>query len=126
MGPEEKYAYVVGIQNIQNNSKTNRLLTLYNLKVSRTPTKPEPEFAKELGIDVEQPINLFNYPAGPGSLYGLGTTIIRRYDFTTPPPEYLQLFSSKARSKTQVSSLNLDYRNFTSASVKYYNELITS
>ncbi len=123
MGPEEKYAYVVGIQNIQNESKTNRLLTLYNLKVSRTPIKPEPEFAKSLGIDVEQPLNLFNYPAGPGSLYGLGTTVIRRYDFTTPPLQYLELFKSNSRKKTQLSNLNLDYRNFISASAKYYNEL---
>lgn len=123
MGPEQKYAYIVGSQNIQNNASTNRLLTLYNLKVARVPGKVEPEFAKSLGIDIEQPINLFNYPAGPGSLYGLGTTTIRRYDFTSPPPEYLQLFKSKATAKTRLANLNLDYRNFTSASAKYYNEL---
>lgn len=121
---EEKYAYVVGRQNIDNSADTNRLVTLYNLKVARVPDrKVEPEFAKSLGIDIEQPITLFNYPAGPGSLYGLGNTTIRRYDFTSPPPEYLELFTSKARTKTRLSNLNLDYRKFTSGSAKYYNEL---
>lgn len=123
MGPEQKYAYIVGSQNINNNADSNRLLTLYNLKVSRVPSKVEPEFAKSLGIDIDQPLNLFNYPAGPGSLYGLGTTIIRRYDFTTPSPEYLEKSKSKSTAKTRLANLNLNYKNFISASAKYYDEL---
>ena len=121
---EDKYAYIVGRQNIEDNADSNRLITLYNLKVARTPDrKIEPEFVKSLGIDLEQPLTLFNYPAGPGSLYGLGNTIIRRYDFTTPTPEYLEKFTSKSTAKTQLANLNLNYRNFISASAKYYEQL---
>ena len=73
---ENKYEYVVSHKNTQQ----NRLVTLTNLKIN----KQSPgdllfnNSATELGINTVDNGELFFYTGGPGSLYGLGNTIIQR------------------------------------------------
>ena len=73
---ENKYEYIVS----HKSTEQNRLVVLYNLKINPTPPA-EIDFsntALNLGIDPTTSGNLFFYPGGPGSLYGLGPTLIQR------------------------------------------------
>jgi hypothetical protein len=79
-----KYAYIVGQQVITNNGKTNRLLTLYSTKIKPGSVPIDPTNVKRLGIDDKSSLNLFKYSNGPETTYGLGETIIPRFDSTTP------------------------------------------
>ena len=60
----------------------NRLVSLYNLKILPTPEEGFSEFNSTVvrqGMStVRNSIELFNYDGGPGSLYGLGNTLIRK------------------------------------------------
>lgn len=78
------YKDIVGAQNISNNAASNRLLILQNLKLNTrfANTSANPNFVNKLGISFNRNI-LFQYLGGPGSVYGIGTTVIRRYDDTS-------------------------------------------
>lgn len=90
---KQTYQYIAGAP--QNNTETtNRLIILKNLKLDLqsgfNPTRNEivatgadPTLVDRLGIS---PINnqLFNYPGGPGSVYGIGNTRIFRVTDTQP------------------------------------------
>ena len=73
---ENKYEYIVS----HKAKELNRLVTLTNLKIN----KQSPgdllfaNSATELGINTVNNGELFFYTGGPGSLYGLGNTIIQR------------------------------------------------
>lgn len=73
---QNKYEYVVS----HKPKELNRLVTLTNVKINKqTPS----DFlfgsqASELGINTVDNGELFFYTGGPGSLYGLGNTIIQR------------------------------------------------
>jgi hypothetical protein len=73
---ENKYEYIVS----HKGTNQNRLVTLYNLKINPTPST-EIDFSNNvlsMGIDPTIEGNLFFYPGGPGSVYGLGPTLIQR------------------------------------------------
>lgn len=111
------YQYIAGAP--QNNTETtNRLLILKNLKLDLqsgfNPTRNEivatgadPTLVDRLGIS---PINnqLFNYPGGPGSVYGLGNTRIFRVTDTQPTvdPVTQTPYSSIAFTYSQIASQN--------------------
>lgn len=78
------YAKTVGAQNINDDSRSNRLLILQNLKLNTrfANTSANPNFVNKLGISFNRNI-LFQYLGGPGSVYGIGSTVIRRYDDTS-------------------------------------------
>jgi hypothetical protein len=73
---ENKYEYIVS----HKAKELNRLVTLTNIKIN----KQSPgdllfaNSATELGINTVNNGELFFYTGGPGSLYGLGNTIIQR------------------------------------------------
>jgi hypothetical protein len=73
------YKDIVGAQNINNESKTNRLLILRNLKLNTRASSVviDPNMVNKLGISFNRDI-LFQYLGGPGSSYGIGATTIRR------------------------------------------------
>lgn len=73
------YKDIVGAQNINNESKTNRLLILRNLKLNTRSSSVavDPNIVNKLGISFNRNI-LFQYLGGPGSAYGIGATTIRR------------------------------------------------
>jgi len=79
---EKYYADIVGAQNLNNESATNRLLILQKLKMSSTVVSTNISLVNKLGISLDRNL-LFNYQGGPGSTYGIGSTIIRRADDTT-------------------------------------------
>ena len=73
---ENKYEYVVSHKDTQQ----NRLVTLTNLKINKLSPGDLlfNNSATELGINTVDNGELFFYTGGPGSLYGLGNTIIQR------------------------------------------------
>jgi hypothetical protein len=86
--PQNKYEYIVKERNEQD---LNRLEALYNIKIQRKTLNPSvSSFLKERTGISDPPIKLndpdtilFNYPGGPGSIYGLGNTLIGRVTDTT-------------------------------------------
>jgi hypothetical protein len=111
------YQYIAGAP--QNNTETtNRLLILKNLKLDLqsgfNPTRNEivatgadPTLVDRLGIS---PINnqLFNYPGGPGSVYGIGNTRIFRVTDTQPTidPVTQTPYSNIAFTYAQIAAQN--------------------
>jgi hypothetical protein len=87
---EKFYIDVVGAQNALNEKQTNRLLILQKLKIKSSDqvfTEDRESIANlnlvnKLGISYDKSL-IFQYLGGPGSSYGLGPTIIKRYDDTT-------------------------------------------
>lgn len=80
--PKNKYEYIVTERNEQG---LNRLEALYTTKIQNITLDPNisPFISERLGIsDVNSNI-LFDYPGGPGSSYGLGSTIIPRVTNTS-------------------------------------------
>ena len=73
---ERKYSYIVSHKTTQQ----NRLVNLLNIKVNNESPGDLlfANVASALGINTTNQSELFFYPGGPGSLYGLGNTIIRR------------------------------------------------
>lgn len=89
--PFQKFYYdIVNAQNVDNQSQTNRLLILSALKMTTSdnnqfvnPTNvPDIERVNTLGISLNRNL-LFQYLGGPGSVYGIGATTIKRTVDTT-------------------------------------------
>lgn len=87
---EKYYSDIVGAQNINNESSTNRLLIFQKLKMVSdnarfnvgAPELVNLNLANRLGISYDSNL-LFQYLGGPGSSYGQGVTLIKRVDNTT-------------------------------------------
>ena len=92
---DEFYAATVGIQNLTNSAVTNRLLLLSRLKIASgragnsfstfqnaLAIGEDIAMAAKLGIALNSNL-MFNYPGGPNSSYGVGSTVIGRYTDTT-------------------------------------------
>ncbi len=88
--PFQKFYYdIVNAQNVDNQSKTNRLLIMSALKMTSSnnpfvnPTNvPDINRVNTLGISLNRNL-LFQYLGGPGSVYGIGSTTIKRVVDTT-------------------------------------------
>jgi hypothetical protein len=113
----QTYEYLAGAPQ-NNTATTNRLLILKALKLDAqsgfNPTQNDiidtgvdPITINQLGIS---PISnqLFNYPGGPGSVYGIGTTRIFRVTNTEPTEDPITQtpYSSIAFSYAQIASQN--------------------
>jgi len=76
------YADTVGAQALpSNNGKTNRLVAFYKTKMVSTLTNSalaDVTLYNDLGFSLNRNI-LFDYLQGPGSTYGTGKTVIRRF-----------------------------------------------
>lgn len=77
---QKAYYATVNEQNINaiDGYKSNRLIALKQLKLSNNPDLTYRNTAARLGISLSQN-NLFQYLGGPDSVYGVGSTTIRRY-----------------------------------------------
>jgi len=74
---QNKYEYVVS----HKSTKQNRLVSLTTFKINNRATGEGPfdsAIASDLGINTFNDGELFFYVGGPGSVYGLGSTIIKR------------------------------------------------
>jgi len=88
--PGQKYYYdIVNAQNVNNTIETNRLLILNNLKMvssNKLIFGANEIFnintVNNLGISLNKNL-IFQYLGGPGSVYGVGTTTIKRVVDTT-------------------------------------------
>lgn len=114
-----KYAYVVGQQVVTNNPNTNRLLALYGNKINPGGFTIDPTLNKKLGIDEQSQLNLFNYSNGPESFYGLGRTIIPRFETTTPTSA--SILQNPFVYGTRPNP-TLDYRRYITASDVYMTQ----
>ncbi len=106
---QKQYYDIVNAQNVDNESKTNRLLILRNLKMTTStnpfvnPTNvPDINRVNTLGISLNRNL-LFQYLGGPGSVYGIGSTTIKRVVDTT------KLRSVNAMSYDQLISQNPNF-----------------
>ena len=86
---QKTYYDIVNKQNVDNEKATNRLLLLNSLKMStgtspivNTENIPDINLVNTLGISLNRNM-IFQYLGGPGSVYGIGTTTIRRSVDTT-------------------------------------------
>ena len=74
---QNKYEYIVS----HKPTKLNRLVSLTTFKIDNKATGDglfDNAIARELGINTFNEGELFFYPGGPGSVYGLGQTIIKK------------------------------------------------
>lgn len=107
--PGQKYYYdIVNAQNVNDTKATNRLLILNNLKMSTTAnqfTDPNSltdiNTVNNLGISLNKNL-IFQYLGGPGSVYGIGTTTIKRVVDTT------KLRSSRVMTYDQLKSQTIN------------------
>ena len=74
---------------LRSNNENNRLIYLFNDKISTSPSGLDTalgfvdDFLGVVGIDAGLGDNeLYSYSGGPNSTYGIGQTVIRRYDNT--------------------------------------------
>ena len=129
----QTYAYIVGAP--ENNTEfTNRLSILHTLKLIGTTdfvadpatvggTGIDPTLLDRLGISTTQG-QLFNYQGGPGSVYGIGNTIIGRYtstDVTTlsntnPDPK----FTVQGEMAVAYSNIALTYKQLANQGTASY------
>ena len=121
----------------------NRLVSLYELKILETP---DSEFNQNNstvinnGISrLRQSIELLNYDGGPNSLYGIGSTLIRRATSNTGAiintqdaplfvgPSTVDLRGNTVQSN-DIGTINvqLDYNNFVGAQLAYNSNLTGS
>ena len=114
-----KYAYIVGQQVVTNNGKTNRLLTLYSTKIKPQSVPLDPTNIKRLGIDDKSAFNLFKYSNGPETTYGIGETIIPRFETTTPASSSISAYPYLYGARPVPT---LDYKKFITASNAYMTQ----
>lgn len=88
------YSDIVGAQNLNDNSSTNRLLILQKLKLYTKASSAvfNTNDVNRLGISLNRNL-LFNYLGGPGSVYGVGSTTIKRYEDTSVASKVNTTFS---------------------------------
>lgn len=102
----------------------NRLVSLYNLKILPEPTSdfnPSNPTVINSGLStIRDTVELINYEGGPNSLYGIGTTLIRRATDnkgaiinTYDAPKFVGPFSVDLRGNdiqsTNLGSTEIDY-----------------
>jgi len=115
-----KYLAVVTANN-KGNSKNNRLVNYLDTKlnvttVARTKTSLFQKFINLIPIvkgfvqPKQQTLN--SYLGGPGSVYGIGTTIIKRYDYTT--------VHEKQNNQTPQEKGKVNYPGLLGVSNKYF------
>jgi len=114
-----KYAYVVGQQVVTNNAATNRLVALYKLKINPDAGEVDPLLVKKLGLEDKTQLNLFEYSNGPETTYGIGKTIIPRFETTTPSSASISqnpfLYGTRPVP-------TLDYKRYITASTAYMSQ----
>jgi hypothetical protein len=116
-----KYAYVVGQQVVTNVSKSNRLLNLYTTKIKPGSTAIDPLIIKQLGIDDKSTLNLFKYSNGPETTYGIGETIIPRFESTTPASASISAYPYLYGTRPGLAQVP-NYKNFITASNAYMSQ----
>jgi hypothetical protein len=86
---QKNYYEIVNAQNVLNKKESNRLVALAGLKMTTGLTEfsdirtiPNRNLINTLGISLNKNL-MFEYLGGPGSTYGIGSTVIKRAVDTT-------------------------------------------
>ena len=116
-----KYAYIVGQQVVTNTGKSNRLLNLYTTKIKPGTIAIDPLMIKKLGIDDKSALNLFKYSNGPETTYGIGETIIPRFESTTPASASVSAYPYLYGTRPGLAQVP-NYKNFITASNVYMSQ----
>ena len=118
-----RYEQVVrDLNNQEGDSSNNRLVSLYDTKISGlTPTPKN-------SLVASSPLNILSYSGGPGSILGIGNTITKRASNTTGINEYgwqVKDFTAESFSGVSNAKTSLDLSNSLGASYDYftYNEI---
>ena len=105
---QKNYYDIVNAQNVLDKKDSNRLVTLAGLKMTTGLTQftdvrtiPNRNLINTLGISLNRNL-IFEYLGGPGSTYGIGSTVIKRAVDTT------KLKSSRAMIYDQLMIQNLN------------------
>ena len=117
-----KYLSVVKANNENNNSKNNRLVDYLDNKLTVTSIAATKTSLLQKLINLipivkgfvqpkQQTLN--SYLGGPGSIYGVGTTIIKRYDYTT--------VHSKQNNQVPQDKGKIDYPSLLGLSNQYFS-----
>jgi len=121
---QKQYYDTVNVQNINNTTETNRLLILNNLKMASSNTQIfgandifNINTVNNLGISLNKNL-IFQYLGGPGSVYGVGATTIKRVVDTTKLKSSRSMVYDQLRTQTVnnitdgVATTNIqDFRN---------------
>jgi hypothetical protein len=107
------YFNIVNEENVKNDSTNNRLILLYESKILKYKTNIP--LMNSMGISTNSNV-MFNYLGGPSSVYGLGSTLIKRYEDTTintstEVMNYLNLNQQSGSIVAGVTDLNTDFRS---------------
>ena len=104
---QKYYAATVGAQALpSNNGKTNRLVAFYRTKMVsnlRNSTLSDVTLYNDLGFSLNRNI-LFDYLQGPGSTYGAGKTVIRRFVDSTKLTNNLTLSYDQLMDPNRVAT----------------------
>ena len=139
--PGPDIAYMLDSRNLYENivpskpKNENRLVSLYNLKILPQPEEGFSEFNSTVvrqGMSTRRDsIELFNYDGGPGSLYGLGNTLIRKATNnvgavfnTNDAPNYIGNYYRTDFDGNRIQSrepVNYNYSNYLGASRFFAN-----
>ena len=121
-----KYLSVVKANNENNNSKNNRLVDYLDNKLTVTSIAATKTSLLQKLINLipivkgfvqpkQQTLN--SYLGGPGSVYGVGTTIIKRYDYTT--------VHAKQNNQTPQDKGKINYSGTLGLSAQYFQPSAT-
>lgn len=118
--PFQKFYYdIVNGQNVNNQSASNRLLIMSALKMTtatnpfvNSANVPDINRVNTLGISLNRNL-LFQYLGGPGSVYGIGSTTIRRaVDTTRLRSTTAMVYDQLAAQKSNFGNANPTIQDF--------------
>jgi hypothetical protein len=130
-----KYLSVVKANNENNNSKNNRLVDYLNTKMNVTTVAATKTSLLQKLINLipivkgfvqpkQQTLN--SYLGGPGSVYGVGTTIIKRYDYTTVHAKQNNQAPQDKGKINYSGTLGLSAQYFQSSTTPFQNVTLSS
>jgi hypothetical protein len=130
-----KYLSVVKANNENNNSKNNRLVDYLNTKMNVTTVAATKTSLLQKLINLipivkgfvqpkQQTLN--SYLGGPGSIYGVGTTIIKRYDYTTVHDKQNNQVPQDKGKINYSGTLGLSAQYFQSSTTPFQNVTLSS
>ena len=125
-----KYLAVVTANNKEDNSKNNRLVGYVNTLLNKPfkPVKPASGLFQSLlsiipggsNFITPQQQTIDSYVGGPNSIYGIGRTFIRRYDYTTVHDKQNKQ-TPQAISKVGGNPGNVQYLGTLGVSAEYFS-----
>jgi len=129
MSDKSKYEYIVGVKNLQSNGEENRLILLksqlfFNSKPTNNLISGIRRIISRTSLENSDVIS--DYAGGPGSLYGIGRTRVKRYSYTDKTSEIRDSITNPDPKNSFLNSISFDYDlinqpRYTDKSLKAFN-----